>query len=311
VLQGERFRREGAQAYGSGASDMKGGDVIIVEALRALAAASALDGRPITVIMTGDEENPGAPLDATRDPLREAARNADVVLAFEGSSAGVAAIGRRGNATWQLTTTGKQAHSSQIFRADLGDGAIFEAARILERFHRELREPYLTYNPAVIVGGTDVEFDEASHGGAAHGKDNVIPRETRVTGDLRFISAEQFEKASARMRAIVAEHLPGTGATIEVQLRYPSMTPSDANRGVLAVLDAVSSDLGDGPIVAEDPLNRGAGDISFVCNDGRKACLDGLGATGEQEHAPGEWVDLDQMPKMTKRTALLLHRLAK
>ena len=42
VLEKEPFRREGDRAYGSGVSDMKGGNLVIVEALRALAAAGVL-----------------------------------------------------------------------------------------------------------------------------------------------------------------------------------------------------------------------------------------------------------------------------
>jgi glutamate carboxypeptidase len=62
-------------------------------------------------------------------------------------------------------------------------------------------------------------------------------------------------------------------------------------------------------MVAHDPSQRGAGDISFVAHlvDG----LDGLGALGEQEHAPGEYVELDELPALTKRTALLIHRLTR
>lgn len=310
VLQGERFRREGDRAYGSGTSDMKGGDVVVVEALRALHSTGALDGRQITVVFTGDEEDPGTPPLASRQALLEAARESDVALAFEGSSPGVAVVGRRGIATWRLHVTGRQAHSSRIFRQENGYGAIFEAARILDRFRIELREPNLTFNPSVIVGGTQVDYDTGSKSGGALGKTNVIPREVRVEGDLRYLSAEQFESARRKMAAIAAENLPGTSATIEVENEYPSMTPTDGNLEVLAVLDSVSRDLGAGPMRAHDPAERGAGDISFVC-DGRLACLDGLGAMGERDHAPGEYVDLASLPTLTKRAALLIYRLTR
>ena len=104
-----------------------------------------------------------------------------------------------------------------------------------------------------MVGGTNVAFDPATSSGSALGKTNVIPREAYVTGDIRFLTAEQFEATRARMEAIVADHLPRTSASIEVQKEYPSMAPTDGNRKVLAVLDAVSRDLGAGPIVAQDP----------------------------------------------------------
>ena len=311
VLQGERFRREGDRGYGSGASDMKGGNLVALEALRALHAAGALHDRRITVVFTGDEEDPGALPLVSRQPLIEAAREADVALAFEGASPGVAVIGRRGIGYWRLHVEGEQAHSSGIFREERGFGAIFEAARILDRFRQDLREPNLTYNPSVIVGGTDVEYDPERKAGAALGKTNVIPREVRVEGDVRYLSQAQFASARERMQAIVAASLPRTSANLEIEQEYPAMAPTDGNREVLAVLDAVSRELGAGPVVAQDPAERGAGDISFVCDGPRLACLDGLGAMGDQDHAPGEYADLASLPMLTKRAALLMYRLTR
>ena len=310
VLEGERFRRDGHRAYGSGTADMKGGNLIVVEALRALHAVGALRDRRVTVVFTGDEEDPGAPVELSRQALLAAGEQSDVALGFEGALPGVAVIGRRGIATWRLQVTGRQAHSSGIFREAQGDGAIFEAARILDRFREELREPNLTYNPSLILGGTTVTYDEANKSGTAQGKTNVIPREVRVTGDLRFLSVAQYESARERMTAIAGRSLPKTSATIGFELEYPSMAPTDANRGVLAVLDAVSRDLGIGPVVAQDPAERGAGDISFVCS-GRLACLDGLGAEGDQDHAPGEFADVDALLTQTRRAALLFYRLTR
>lgn len=309
VLEKEPFRREGDRAYGSGASDMKGGNLVIVEALRALHASGALRGRRITVVLTGDEEDAGVPTSVAREALTSAARASDAALAFEGSTPGVAVIGRRGVGTWRLHVTGEQAHSSGIFRQERGDGAIYETARILARIHDELREPYLTINPSVIVGGTDVTYDAAAKSGTALGKTNVIPREVRVEGDIRYLSAAQFDSARERMTAIVSQHLPKTGATIDVVAEYPAMSPTAANRELLAVLDGVSRNLGQGGILAQDPGERGAGDVSFVAEG--LACLDGLGADGGNEHAPGEYVDLAGLPALTRRAALLIYRLTR
>jgi glutamate carboxypeptidase len=310
VLQGEAFRVDGDRAYGTGIADMKGGDVVIVEALRALEQAGALEGRQVIVVFTGDEEDTGEPQSVSRKALLDAAGRSDVALAFEGAAPGVAVVGRRGIGSWRLQVSGEQAHSSGIFRENRGYGAIFEAARILERFRVDLREPYLTYNPSVIVGGTEVTYDEVAKSGTARGKTNVIPRDAQVEGDIRFLTPEQFERARERMTAIVADHLAHTSASIVVKKDFPSMAPTAGNEAVLATLDAVSRDLGYGPIVAQDPGERGAGDISFVC-DGRLACLDGLGAMGENDHAPGEYVELGKLPMLTQRAALLIYRLTR
>jgi glutamate carboxypeptidase len=310
VLQGEPFRREGDRAYGSGTADMKGGNLIALEAVRALASAGQLDGMNVTVIYTGDEEDPAPPLSVARQALRQAAQSAAIALGFEGASEGKGVTARRGIGSWRLSVSGIQGHSSGIFGAR-GYGAIFEAARILDRFRTELREANLTYNPSVILGGTDVAYTSADKRGTALGKTNVIPRDVQVEGDIRYLGSAQLEAAERRMRAIVAAGLPGTRAELEVTAEYPSMAPNPGSERVLGVFDAVSRDLGAGPIVAQPPMERGAGDISFVCEDGRLACLDGLGALGDQDHAPGEYLELDALPMQVKRAALLMYRLTR
>jgi glutamate carboxypeptidase len=309
VLQGEPYRRDGSRAYGTGTSDMKGGNLVALEALRALAATGQLQRMQITVVFTGDEEDTGLPQAVSRRELFDAAKNSDIALAFEGGAPGKAVVGRRGIGSWRLQVSGIQGHSSGIFGAERGYGAIYEAARILDQFRTQLAEPNLTYNASVIVGGTNVTYDMVKKSGTALGKTNVIPRDVSVEGDIRYLGAAQFEAARQKMLAIVAANLPRTQAQITVENEFPSMAPNPGSERILGVLDAASRDLDAGPIVAQPPLERGAGDIAFVCEDGRLACLDGLGADGDNDHAPGEYVNLDTLPLQVKRAALLMHRL--
>ena len=309
VLEGEPYRRAGDRAYGSGVSDMKGGDVVLIEALRALAEERLLAGRQVIVVLTGDEENPGEPHAVSRAALVEAAGRSDVALAFEGSVPGMAVVGRRGIVSWRLETSGSTGHSSRIFGPDRGDGAIFEMARILAAFRSELPEPYLTFNPSVVVGGTVAELPEEGASGQATGKHNVVPAKTIVEGDLRFLTAAQLARVEERMRAIVGRNAPQTSATIVFSDGMPSMAPTDGNRALLALLDRASRDLGTGAYSEHDPNERGAGDISFVAD--LVPGLDGLGALGEQEHARGESIDLAELPRLIQRAALLIHRLGK
>jgi len=307
VLQGEPFRREGTRAYGSGAADMKSGNAIAIEAVRALHAAGRLADRQVILVFTGDEEDTGKPYEVSRAALIEAASRSDVALAFEGNEPGTAVVGRRGFSSWRLEVTGSQGHSSGIFGDDRGAGAIFEASRVLSAFYSELREPYLTFNPSVAVGGTDVKYDPATFSGTTTGKTNVVPRTMFVEGDMRFLSREQLERARDRMRAIVSANLPRTSAAISFTDGMPSMAPTDGNHALLALLDQVSKDVGTGPVVVHDPSKRGAGDISFVAT--QVSGLDGLGGWGDLDHAPGEWTDLEEMLKLTKRAALLMNRV--
>ncbi len=309
VLAGEKFRREGARAYGTGSSDMKGGDVIIVEALKALNAVGALRDSRVVVMLTGDEESAGEPTSVSRRDMIEAARQSDLALSYEGTVRNTATVGRRGASSWTLEVTGKTGHSGGIFGEGTGAGAIFEASRIIDQFYQTLHgEKYLTFNPAVIVGGTEAQLDGSK--GNASGKTNVVPAKVIVRGDLRFISDEQKESARARMREIVSKSLPGTSAKITFRDGLPAMTPSEGNYALLRHLDQVSQDLGFGKVEALDPGERGAGDIAFVSSSIIPG-LDGLGARGGGAHAPGEWADLESLPMLTKRTALLIYRLTR
>ena len=308
----QQWTRYDSIAEGPGTEDMKGGDVVVLYALKALHAVGALDNTQVIVAFTGDEEDTGDPLEVTRRPLIEAAQRSDVALGFEGGveTMNTATIARRGFTGWKLHVTGVRGHSSLIFNDRFGSGAIFEAARILNAFHEELAgEEYLTFGAGVILGGTDVEFDSEMSRGGAFGKSNVIPQEVVVAGDLRTLTTEQRDRAKERMREIVTRHLPQTGATIEFRDSYPPMAPTDGNRALFDRLDQVSQDLGYGRMEMVDPGRRGAADVSFVAPyvDG----LDGLGMLGDGGHTTEEMVFLESMEVMTKRAAVLIYRLTR
>ncbi len=310
VLQGCAFRREGLRATGSGTVDMKAGDVILLFALSALQHAGVLDDRQVIVVLTGDEEDAGAPIARSRADLREAAGRSDVALAFETAIDDTATVARRGVSSWELHVQGATGHSSGILGAKSGGGAIFEASRILDAFRSEVsREEGLTINPSLVLGGTEVTHGANDGHGTAHGKTNIIPGLFVARGDLRFISDEQRERAKARMRAIAARNLSRTSATIAFQDEYPAMAPKEGNYAILRALDCVSQDLGLGPIQALDPSRRGAGDLSFIAD--LVVGLDGLGARGEHSHAPDEYVELDSLIPQIQRAALLIYRLTR
>jgi glutamate carboxypeptidase len=92
-------------AKGAGSSDMKGGDVVILYALKAMKAAGTLDDANIIVSFIGDEESGGEPDSISRGDLIAAAKRSQAILAFEGD-AGKATVARRGSSSWVLTVTG-------------------------------------------------------------------------------------------------------------------------------------------------------------------------------------------------------------
>ena len=298
---------------GPGSTDMKGGDVIMVSALRALRASGQLDRIQVRVFLAGDEEDRGAPAALANAELLADGDWADIAMGFENASGvpGEAATARRGASGWRLDVTGKPSHSSQIFQPEVGDGAVFEAARILDGFRQALSSvPMLTFNPGVIVGGTDIALDHDNSRGTAFGKSNVVAQSVRVDGDLRAISPDQLMMARKVMQDIVAHHLPNTGATLEFSDGYPPMAPTPGNARLLAIYDRASQELGLGAVAALDPRRAGAADISFVA-DRVDMALDGLGLKGPGNHTVQEKADLATLDSQAIRAAATMYRLSK
>jgi glutamate carboxypeptidase len=298
---------------GQGVSDMKGGDVIVIAALRALHRAGVLDGAGIAVLFTGDEEEAGNPKTVSRGPMQELARRSDLALSFEGSiidkdGLATATVGRRATATWELQVTGRQGHSMAVFGAN-GYGAVYEAARILDAFRQQVAEPGLTFNPGLILGGTEVSVDNAASRGTAFGKTNVIANSVAVKGDLRYLDYAQRDRAQARMREIVGRSLPGAGASIAFQESYPPMAVTPGNLKLLDLYSRASQDAGLGRIGAVPAEARGAGDIQFVAP--LLDSLDGLGASGNGAHSPNEDLDPASIERGAIRAALLIYRLTR
>jgi glutamate carboxypeptidase len=297
-------------ARGPGASDMKGGNWVIWSALQAMHAEGALENTTITVVMTGDEERPGDPLEEARRALVEAGQEADIALGFEGGSPGFGVIARRSASSWQIDIEARTAHSSGVF-GSVGAGAIYEAGRILEDFYSEIRgEQFLTFNAATIVGGTEAAWDGVTARGTAFGKTNVVPPTAIITGDIRTITDEQLQSTREKMRQIVARSLPGTESTITFSEGYPSMPPTEGNEALLETFSAVSEDLGMGPLEPFDPGARGAADVSFVAAY-VEAGMDGLGPEGSGSHTVRETVNLPSIERAAKRAAVLMYRLTR
>jgi glutamate carboxypeptidase len=303
---------DGKIATGPGVADMKGGLVVMLAALRAMHEAGVLDHSEIRIVLSGDEERVGDPMTLARRDLVEAAKQSDIALEFEPSvrldGHDTVSIARRSSTTWHIEATGLSGHSSQIFGDRLGYGAIYELARILDAFRTELREEGLTYNVGLILGGATAEINSDNTGGAATGKANVIAPTAIATGDLRTLNDDQTKRVEAKMSAIVAAHLPKTGATITFNESYPAMARTPAGEKLLNEWNDVSIALGLGPVVEGGPMTRGAGDISFAAPF--VPGLVGVGILGEGYHAEGETAYLDSLPKQAKRDAILMERLA-
>jgi glutamate carboxypeptidase len=300
-------------ASGPGTDDMKGGLVVMLSALRALKSAGVLDHADVKVVLSGDEEAAGHPLEIARREMIEAAKNSDAGLEFEATARvdGVyyGSTARRGAISWRVETSGETGHSSGVFGPAMGYGAIYELTRILDVFRTQLPEQYLTYNVGLILGGTTAQVNPQETGGVATGKPNIVAPTATAIGDMRCISAEQVDRVENKMRSIVAEHLPKTDASIKFYEAYPAQTPNEENRALLKLLNQVNRSLGEPDMPELDPMKRGAGDSAFAAQ--YIPTLAGVGSSGSGDHSAAEKIDLTSLPINSKRAALLIYQLTK
>jgi glutamate carboxypeptidase len=313
----QHWTRDGNFAHGPGSGDDKGGVAVIVAALRAMQAAGTLKDANVTVFMTGDEEDAGNPRTISRRDLIAEGKQADVALDFEDLASedgpngpvDMGSIARRSAGSWTVTVAGRSAHSSGVGSPGVGYGAIYELARILDAFRRDLPEDKLTYNVGLIGGGQTATLDQSRIRLEATGKTNIVAATAVARGDLRAISEDQIERTRAKMRAIVAQSLPGAKAEISFdEDGYPPMPPTEGNRALLASLNLVNQDMGLPQMGELDPSERGAGDISFVAKDVNG--LVGLGPASWGSHTAKETVDIPSIFKQAKRAAILMSRLS-
>lgn len=301
------FSMEGSTAKGPGVIDNKGGLVVMLYALKALDHFNALKDADITIALTGDEESAAKPKRISRSALKDAASHLDVALDLEWSfNQDTATIARRGVTHWILKTYGKPAHSSSIFSPESGDGAIFELVRILKHVQDVFsKQKNLSFNPALIIGGTELKKNHQTETFIVKSKDNIMASQAMAQGDLRFASKEQEESARIYIQDLIKNPLPQTKTEVFFSEGMPPMPNRQANLDLLKIYSSISEDLGFGPVHALDPGIRGAGDISFIA-DQVPACLAGLGPVGSGAHSPDERLEVDSLSMQGERLALLI-----
>jgi len=268
----EGFRRDGSLLRGPGVLDMKGGLVVVLEALRALSHVGVLSSLSVRLVIVADEEV-GSP--EGRFVIERELAGARAALVFEAGRAQDAVItARRGTASARALATGKAAHSGNAH----AEGA--NAIRALCRFVEEAEQltDYargVTVNVGVIRGGTSK---------------NTVPDQAEALLDLRYERQVDCDQLVARLEdAARRATIPGTTVTFTKQLARPPLERTEANVALYQAYAACARDagLGDG----EAPLVGGGSDAATTAALGI-ASIDGLGPRGAGFHTQDERVEV-------------------
>jgi glutamate carboxypeptidase len=267
------FKIENARATGPGVFDMKAGVLLMWMVLRALKA------RPVTVLLTSDEEIGSA---SSRGLIESEASQCRAVLVLEPSLPGGALkTARKGVGRFTVKAIGRSAHAG----IDPGKGvnAVEEISRQILKLH-SMTDP--TRNTTVTVG--------VVQGGT---RPNVVPAEAAAEIDVRTATIEEAGRIAAMIKDLAPELL---GARLEIRggFNRPPMERNTETARLFGAAREIAAQLG---IDLKEGSTGGASDGNFTSALGIPT-LDGLGAVGGGAHAIDEWIEIESLPQ---RAALL------
>lgn len=286
TLADRPFRIEGGWAFGPGIFDMKAGVAIAVFAMRAIKELGRKTQRPVTIVMTCDEET-GSHF--SREIIEDEARTASAALVLEPPiPGGTIKTGRKGVGEFELIIRGKPAHAGNDPRA--GISAITEMANQILAINKLVDYAKgTTLNVGVVRGGV---------------LSNVIAAEARASIDMRFRSEDEGARVSEAM-ASLKPALDGAALEVSGGINRPPLvrTPEigelfDHARLLAAELDY---DLKEGSV-------GGGSDGNFIAAMGVPV-LDGLGVDGAGAHAEHEHIIIEDIPLRAALLARLIETI--
>lgn len=275
----------GATAVGPGVVDMKGGIVIAVTALEALAEAGI--EIPWTYAFNSDEETGSY---HSEGALRAEARKHDIGLATEPALAnGGLVVERLGSGQFMLEARGRSAHVGRDF--EKGVSAVTALARAIVRC-AEIADP----GAGRLVNIGPISSNDAT---------NVVPDLAKAWGNVRFPAREVCDDLASRIDALATDEraMPALVVRRSFNRAAKPLTPgtqrlAEAARGAAESLGFAlpfgkTGGVCDGNILQEEGLPT----------------IDTLGARGGGLHTHQEWIELPSLVERARLLAVLLLRL--
>ena len=286
-LARQPVRTEGNRMYGPGIYDMKGGTLLTLHALKALAAEGLTARRRIVVLLTSEEEI-GSP--TSRAVIEEEARRSTYVLCLEAPMTphGGLKTARKGVGRFTMTIGGRAAHAG--VDPTRGISATVELA------HQTLALNALndhavgtTVNVGVVSGGT---------------RANVVAAEATAEIDLRVATLAEAERVIPAILGL-GPTLPGATVAVTGGLNRPQMERTAAIGELFERAKALGASFGH---EVTETATGGGSDGQFAAALGIPT-LDGLGIVGDGAHAIGEHILVDTIAPRGALLTALLHTL--
>lgn len=283
------FTRDEKRAYGPGVHDMKGSQVALLYALKALIQENAEAYKNVVILLNTDEEI-GSP--ESRPLIEAVAKETKYALIVEPSQSGETVVSqRKGGGKYFLKVSGIAAHAGG--EPEKGRSAIEELAHKIVKLHALTDlEAGVTLNVGIIRGGTSV---------------NTISPHAYGALDVRVETPEQAEEIDRKIREICATpDVEGTSIELTGKMRRPPLILSDASRELLAVVQEAGRELG---VEITDIKSGGGSDGNLTAAVG-VATIDGLGPVGAHAHSAEEYLEIDSLVERTLLIAKVIQKLS-
>jgi glutamate carboxypeptidase len=284
------IRTEGDRAYGPGINDMKAGAHACFAALRALIEAGETTPLPVTVLYVADEETGSTTSQALIEA--HAQRNAYTLVLEAARGGGRVVTSRKGVARFDLTVTGRPAHSGSAHRD--GRSAIREMAHQILAL--EAMTDYgrgITVSVGMVQGGTAA---------------NVVSEKAWCSIDLRMPTDADATAMIARIKGLQPVTPDVTLSVTGGLNRAPYTKQERPDVGALfeqarELADEIGFTLEDLPSGEKSGGSDGQFCIPY------HAVLDGLGPFGGGSHTNGEWLEVSTIGPRATLLLRLLQRL--
>ncbi len=275
-------RIEEGRLYGCGSFDMKANIVLMLEVLRAFTELDIKPPRPLTILLSCDEEIGSY---SGKEIVEREAAQAEFCLVCEPSANGNVKTGRKGTGMFTLKTHGIPAHAG--LEPEKGASAILEIAQPIQTIHtRNNLAKGTTVNVCTIAGGTT---------------SNVIPAEAECEIDVRFTSMKEAIRIENSIRA-----LRSTDERVSLEIVGEiNRPPMERSRAVVKLYEKARKVAAEFDYELGETQVGGASDGNFVAALGIPV-LDGLGVSGAGAHTLEEFIFVDDIPKRAMLLANLI-----
>lgn len=259
----ENFTQDEKWVYGPGVCDMKGGNIVALEALREL-KKNNINIKNIDVLLVSDEETGS---DDSKFYTAKIAKEYDYCFVYEAAGKNLEVVtARKGVGTFFIDITGKAAHAGNSY-AEGVDANLEASYKLQELVKLTNLELGTTVNVGKIEGGIGA---------------NTISPHALLTFELRYKTVSQRDRVLKAINMIVDKSfVEGTSSKLSGGIQRDVMQASEASLALVKSIQKITN------ISLKTEERGGVSDANIVSASGI-VTLDGFGPFGDGDHTIDE-----------------------